>query len=109
MDKRLSINQLGGGVRTPHDVVIIRLEEFFKRKFSTSPGGCTGRNRQYAIMVLVDGFNFRVSEVASAFELSNSFVYRELNDARFFYRKKEDPIIQEMIDYIIYNAKYTPL
>ena len=67
-------------------------------------------NRQNIIAVLVEKFDYTSAEIMYLFGRSRAQAYRDIDIARFRVKRLRSAqrAFTEILDYILYNAKYIP-
>lgn len=100
----------GGGRTLSHPTIDRRVLSYIEKKLHTSLARLDPVNRQHIIAVLVDKFGYTPAELMRLFERSRAQTYRDI-DIAFFRQKRlksAQKAFTEILDYILYNAKYIP-
>ena len=101
---------LGGSHTLRRPTINRRVMLYVEKKLHSSIELLDPVNRQNIIAVLVDKFGYTPAELMRLFQRSRAQTYRDI-DIAFFRQKRlksAQKAFTEILDYILYNAKYIP-
>lgn len=83
---------------------------YIEKKVHSSLNQLDSVNRQQIIAVLIEKFEYTPAEIMQLFHRSRAQTYRDIDIARFRLKrlKSAQKAFTEILDYILYNAKYIP-
>lgn len=112
MDKTLIFKRVGGNVKLDHEVINFRVQKYVNQKLGIPLNGFIPIDaRQDIIFVLHNFWDYPPRELADLFGIARATVYRDIRDGEFVIQrvKKRQYNVERIVDYIIYNMRYTPL
>lgn len=100
----------GGGHSLRRTTINHRVVKYVEKKLKTDLDHIEPDDRQDIIAVLIEKFEYTPAELVSLFKRSRAQIYRDLDIARFRLKhpKSLEKTFTEILDYILYNAKYIP-
>ena len=111
MDKTLIFKRVGGNVKLSHEVINFRINNYSQRKLGVPLTQLQSDARQDIVFVLHNFWDYSPKELAGLMEISRATIYRDIRDGEFVIQraKKRQYHVERIVDYIIYNMRYTPL
>lgn len=100
----------GGGHTLRRPTINRRVTLYVEKKLHSSIELLDPVNRQNIIAVLVEKFDYTSAEIMFLFGRSRAQAYRDIDIARFRVKRlrSAQKAFTEILDYILYNAKYIP-
>lgn len=111
MDKTLIFKRVGGNVKLSHKVINFRIETYSQRKLGVPLTKLSSDDRQDIAFALHNFWDYSPKELAELMGISRATIYRDIRDGEFVMQrvKKRQYHVERIVDYIIYNMRYTPL
>lgn len=100
----------GGGYSLRRPTINRRVVLYIEKKLKTDLNHIEPDDRQNIIAVLIEKFEYTPAELVPLFKRSRAQIYRDINIARFRIKRlsSAQKAFTEILDYILYNAKYIP-
>lgn len=111
MDKSLILKRVGGKVRLPRKTINFRVQNYSQQKLSMPLDKIPPDARQDIIFALHNFWDYSPKELTELLGVARATVYRDIRDGEFVIQrvKKRQYHVERIVDYIIYNMRYTPL
>lgn len=111
MDKVLIFKKIGGNVRLARQIINFRIGNYSQRKYGVPLSKLPSDARQDIIFVLHNFWDYSPKELAELMGISRATIYRDIRDGEFVIQrvKKRQYHVERIVDYIIYNMRFTPL
>ena len=105
-----SLKIRGGGYKPPREVIEIRIRMYAEQHYHKRLSALTIDQRQTVAWCLYNNFGFSRPELAQLLSISSATIYRDISSIEFLVKRyqKRQQEVDDIRDYILYNAKYLP-